>query len=74
MHHLLNLPVVDPDNILDVANKTHTQLRIMLTPYILVSATPTDPSDKADLDWAIPIYKFCATIHMQFMASETDSD
>ena len=33
MHHLLNLPAVDPDNILDVANKTHTQLRIMLTLY-----------------------------------------
>ena len=71
--HLLNSPALDPDEILDLANKTHTQLRIMLTPYILVSATPTDPSDKTDLDWTIPIYKFCATIHTQFMVSELDS-
>ena len=71
--HLLNSPAPDSDDILDLANKAHTQLRIMLTPYIFVSATPTDLSDKTDLDWTIPIYKFCATIHTQFMASESDS-
>ena len=71
--HLLNSPAVDPDETLDLANKIHTQLRIMLAPYIFVSAIPTDPSDRTDLDWTIPIYKFCATIHTQFMVSKLDS-
>ena len=71
--HLLNSPATSSDEILDLAKKTQTQLRIMLTPYILLSATPTDPSDKTDLDWSIPIYKLCATVHTRIMESELDS-
>ena len=72
MRHLLNSSAGDPGEILDLVNKTHTQLRIMLTPYILLSVGPTDPSDKTNLDWTIPTYQFCATIHTKFMESELD--
>ena len=71
--YLLNSSVTDPDEIVDLANKTQSQLRIMLTPYILFSAMPTDPSDKTELDWTIPIYKLCATTHTYSMESELDS-
>ena len=71
--YLLNSSVTGPDEIVDLANKTQSQLRIMLTPYLLFSATPTDPSDKTELDWTIPIYKLCATTHTHFMESELDS-
>ncbi|KAH0832968.1 hypothetical protein J3R83DRAFT_11946 [Lanmaoa asiatica] len=71
--YLLNSSATNPDEILDLANKTQTQLRIMLTPYLLFSATPTDQSDKAELDWAIPIYKLCATTHTYSMESELDA-
>ena len=71
--YLLNSSATDPDEIVDLANKTQTQLRIMLTPYILFSAMPTDPSDKTELDWTIPIYKLCATTHTYSMESELDS-
>ncbi|KAG8213369.1 hypothetical protein J3R82DRAFT_11860 [Butyriboletus roseoflavus] len=62
-----------PDELVDLANKTQTQLRIMLTPYLLFSATPTDESDKTELDWTVPIYKLCATTHTYSMESELDS-
>ena len=73
VRHILNSPVTNPDKIIDLASKTQTQLRIMLTPYLFLSATPTNPSDKTDLDWTIPIYKLCATTHTRFMESELDS-
>ncbi|KAH0832966.1 hypothetical protein J3R83DRAFT_11943 [Lanmaoa asiatica] len=71
--YLLNSLATDPDEILDLAKKTQTQLRVMLTPYLLLSATPTDQSDKAELDWTIPIYKLCATTHTYSMESELDA-
>ena len=73
IHHLLNSPVTDPDEILEFASKTQTQLRIMLTPYLLFSATPTDRSDKDGLNWTTPIYKLCATTHTHSMESNLDS-
>ena len=73
VHYLLNSSVTDPNEILDVANKAQTQLRIMLTPYLLFSATPTDRSDKDELNWTIPIYKLCATTHTYSMESNLDS-
>lgn len=71
--YLLDSSVADSNELLDLANKTQTQLRTMLTPYILVSSTPTDPLDKTDLDWAIPVFKFCATIHTSSLEFELDS-
>ncbi|KAG8213367.1 hypothetical protein J3R82DRAFT_11858 [Butyriboletus roseoflavus] len=43
--YLLNSSATDPDKLVDLTNKTQSQLRIMLTPYLLLSATPTDESD-----------------------------
>ena len=76
MRYLLNSPAMNPDNILDFAYKTQAQLRIMLTPYILLSATPTDPTDKTNLDWTSSIYKLCATAHTYSLESRlmTDSE
>ena len=71
--YLLNSSMTGPDEILDLAKKTQTQLRTMLTPYILFSVTPTDRSDKDELDWTIPIYKLCATTHTHSMESQLDS-
>jgi hypothetical protein len=71
--HLLNSPVMDPDETLDLTNKIQTQLRTMLTPYLLFSAAPTDRSDKDELNWTIPIYKLCATTHTYSMESNLDS-
>jgi len=71
--YLLNSSVTDPDEILDLANKTQSQLRTMLTPYLLLSATPTDQSDTDELNWTIPIYKLCTTTHTYSMDSEVDS-
>ncbi|KAF8126987.1 hypothetical protein EV363DRAFT_1173187 [Boletus edulis] len=68
--YLLNSSVTDPDEILDLAKKTQTQLRIMLTPYLLFSATPTD---KSNLNWTIPIFKLCATTHTYSMDSDLDA-
>ena len=73
IHYLLNSQVTHLDEILDLANKAQTQLRIMLTPYLLFSATPTDRSDKDELNWTIPIYKHCATTHTYSMESNLDS-
>ncbi|KAI9568289.1 hypothetical protein HD554DRAFT_2022667 [Boletus coccyginus] len=71
--YLLDSSVTDPDEILDLANKTQSQLRTMLTPYLLLSATPTDQSDRDELNWTTPIYKLCATTHTYSMDSEVDS-
>lgn len=71
--HLLNSPTMSPYEILGLANKTQTQLRIMLMPYIVLSAMPTDPSDEAALDWTAPIFKECATVHTTYMMSGLDS-
>lgn len=68
--YLLHAPTTNSDDVLDFANKTQTQLRIMLTPYLLLSAAPTDPSDETKLDWATPVFKLCATTHTHFTDSE----
>ncbi|KAF8551386.1 hypothetical protein OG21DRAFT_1381954, partial [Imleria badia] len=71
--YLLNSSVTNPDEVLGLASKTQTQLRTMLTPYLLFSATPTDQSDKSHLNWTIPIFKHCATTHTYSMESDLDS-
>ena len=73
IRYLLNSPATNPDEIVDLANKTQTQLRVILTPYLLLSATPADPSNKTDLDWTKPVYKLCATIHTDSMKAELDA-
>ncbi|KAG9314903.1 hypothetical protein JVU11DRAFT_4011 [Chiua virens] len=66
MRYLLNLPAMTPEAIIDCANKTQTQLRVILAPYLQLSAVPPDPSNKTALEWTIPIYKHCATTHTSF--------
>ncbi|KAF9460356.1 hypothetical protein BDZ94DRAFT_1311611 [Collybia nuda] len=40
------------------------QLRTMLTPYILFSSSPPPDSDsRANISWATPVFKHCATTH-----------
>ena len=73
IHYFLNSSATDRDDMLHFASKAQTQLRIMLTPYILFSATPTEASDKSNLNWTVPVYKMCATTHTSSMESEVDS-
>ncbi|KAG9314911.1 hypothetical protein JVU11DRAFT_4019 [Chiua virens] len=65
--YLLNLPATSLEEIIDRANKTQAQLRVMLTPYFHLSAVPPEPLENTPLDWTIPIYKYCATTHTSFM-------
>ncbi|KAJ7451347.1 hypothetical protein FB451DRAFT_1342758 [Mycena latifolia] len=44
------------------AQTIQTQLRIMLTPYILYSARPS-PNQPRDDEWAAPVWRACATRH-----------
>ena len=78
IQHLINSSATSPDVILDLAIKTQTQLRIMLAPYLRLSATPVDPLDKDAVDWTVPVYKDCATAHTTFgesrLGSMTDSE
>ena len=73
IHYFLNSSATDRDDMLHFASRAQTQLRIMLTPYILFSATPTEASDKSNLNWTVPVYKMCATTHTSSMESEVDS-
>lgn len=70
--HLLNSSTTNPDEIINTAIKVQIQLRIMLTPYLLFMATPTNSSDKADPQWANPIFQLCATTHTSSLISESD--
>ncbi|KAF8128715.1 hypothetical protein EV363DRAFT_1340403 [Boletus edulis] len=70
VQYLLSAPATNPDDVLDLANKTQTQLRVMLTPYLPFSAAPTHPSDETELDWATPVFRLCATTHTCSMDSE----
>ena len=71
--HLLDSSATEPHEIIDFASKTHTQLRIMLMPYLLLSAAPSSLSDTTDVDWINPIYKLCATTHTKFLETQLDS-
>ncbi|KAG6380159.1 hypothetical protein JVT61DRAFT_8248 [Boletus reticuloceps] len=70
VQYLLSAPTANPDDVLDLANKTQTELRVMLTPYLLLSAAPTHPPDETELDWATPVFRLCATTHTYSMDSE----
>jgi len=72
MRHLLNSAATDPNEIFDFAHKAQTQLRIMLTPYLLLSAAPS-PLDETDLDWSISVFKLRATTHTKFLESKVGS-
>ncbi|KAI6018001.1 hypothetical protein BKA83DRAFT_4316859 [Pisolithus microcarpus] len=52
----------DSRTILDAARKTRVQLRVSLTPHILLNAAPSEGSNS--LDWARPTLQSCATSHI----------
>ncbi|KAJ7452645.1 hypothetical protein FB451DRAFT_1145257 [Mycena latifolia] len=62
LDHLLNTTTAA--NATARAQTIQTQLRVMLTPYILYSARP-DPKQARDDDdrWAAPVWRACATRH-----------
>ncbi|KAF9223839.1 hypothetical protein BS17DRAFT_121483 [Gyrodon lividus] len=71
MQYLLSPPPTDPKTVLDLARKTEDQLRIMLTPYILHTAAPPRPSTGTELNWAVPVFKLCATTHTSSMQADS---
>ncbi|KAF7312222.1 hypothetical protein MIND_00235200 [Mycena indigotica] len=50
-------------NATDTAQRVMKQLHIMLTPYLLHSASPSGKGNS----WAAPIYEFCATSHTSYI-------
>jgi hypothetical protein len=73
MQYFLTSQATDSSSILDLAKKTQVQLRIMLTPYILLTAAPPHLSTGSDVDWAVPIFKLCATTHTSSIQSDSPS-
>lgn len=54
------------------ASKAASQLRVMLTPYILFSVAPpnsTVGTQGANHSWAAPVFEHCATTHTQYISS-----
>ncbi|KIJ12851.1 hypothetical protein PAXINDRAFT_171017 [Paxillus involutus ATCC 200175] len=70
IQYLLTTPATDSETVLEHARKTQVQLRTMLTPYILHSAVP---STEIELDWAVPVFKLCATTHTSSIQSDSPS-
>ncbi|KAG0709017.1 hypothetical protein DFH29DRAFT_842848 [Suillus ampliporus] len=65
MQHLLNFTSSDSQELLQRAKLAQTQLRIMLTPYLLHSTiVPSAGTSGVNASrWASPIFKHCATTH-----------
>ncbi|KAK6991914.1 hypothetical protein R3P38DRAFT_3091410 [Favolaschia claudopus] len=51
----------------ELAIRIQTQLRIILVPYTLHTARPTEPYIDNDASWALPIWKSCATTHTAYI-------
>ena len=65
MHYLLNFTTSDSQELLQRAKLVQTQLRVMLTPYLLHSTVIPNPNTSGvnDSHWAYPIFKQCATAY-----------
>ncbi|KAJ6492306.1 hypothetical protein C8R45DRAFT_990887 [Mycena sanguinolenta] len=64
--HLLSTTI--PENVEERAKVIQTQLRMMLTPYILYTARPTsDGTSGTDDAWALPVWKSCGTRHTAYI-------
>jgi hypothetical protein len=75
MQHLLNFTSSDPQELLHQAKLAQTQLRVMLTPYLLHSTIiPSAATSDVDVSqWAFPIFKLCATTHTSEMINQIPS-
>ncbi|RDB25967.1 hypothetical protein Hypma_006273 [Hypsizygus marmoreus] len=72
--HFVTTATTEETNTTENARRIQTQLRIMLTPYILFSASPppssSTPQHKNTTNtWAIPIYTHCASAHTRSLLS-----
>ncbi|KAJ7881583.1 hypothetical protein B0H14DRAFT_3106026 [Mycena olivaceomarginata] len=61
--YLLN--TTTPHNVDERVRQVQTQLRVMLTPYILYTSRPSPRSISASVNesWALPVWQGCATRH-----------
>ena len=71
----------DPESLLDYANKTQVELRLMLRSYILSNVTlpsPSNPnaeeSEATALNWARPVFKHCATTYTHGLDASVMTD
>ncbi|KAG1870645.1 hypothetical protein DFJ58DRAFT_742175 [Suillus subalutaceus] len=72
MDHLLNFTSSESQEVLQRAKFTQTQLRVMLTPYLLDSIVvcSTGASGVDALRWASPIFRLCATTHTSVIVNQ----
>ncbi|KAG1750211.1 hypothetical protein EDB19DRAFT_97419 [Suillus lakei] len=72
MQHLLNFTSSDLQELLHRARLAQTQLRVMLTPYLLDSTiVPSAVTSGVDASrWASQIFKLCATTHTSKMINQ----
>ncbi|KAJ7314760.1 hypothetical protein DFH08DRAFT_1040932 [Mycena albidolilacea] len=67
LYYLLNMTM--PHNVNERARQIQTQLRVMLTPYILYTSRPMPRGISASVDytsndlWALPVWQACASRH-----------
>ena len=82
MQYLVNsIDNANLESLLDYANKTQVELRLMLRPYILSSValpSPSNPnakeSEAAALNWARPVFKLCATTYTHGLDASVMTD
>ncbi|KAG1727699.1 hypothetical protein EDB19DRAFT_1857468 [Suillus lakei] len=71
MQYLLNVTSSDSQELLQRAKLAQTQLRVMLTPYLLHSTVvPSAGTSGVDASqWASPMFRLCATTHTSRMVN-----
>ena len=62
LQHVLRNPE-SKRNVTEQVAEARSQVLIMLTPYMLVSAVPPNPTGPIDRSWIDPIVKHCASTH-----------
>ena len=62
LRHILRNPE-SKRNVTEQVVEARSQVLIMLTPYMLVSAIPPNPTGPVDRSWIDPVVKHCASTH-----------
>jgi len=62
LRHVLQNPE-SKRNVTEQVAESRSQVLIMLTPYMLTSAIPPNPTGPIDRSWIEPVVKHCASIH-----------
>ncbi|KAF9788174.1 hypothetical protein BJ322DRAFT_611735 [Thelephora terrestris] len=68
LQHILQNPG-SKRNITEQVAEVRSQALIMLTPYMLVSAIPPNPTGPVDPSWIDPVVKHCASTHTAWAPS-----